>query len=252
MNSPAIELCSATAVRGGRPIWSDADLSVPEGAFTAVIGPNGSGKSTLAEVILGLVPLGAGSASVFGRPVRRGNPAIGLVPQRRALANATEIRCRDLVRAGATGTRWGIGLRSGRDATDRALAAVGAAEWADERLGLLSGGQQQRVSIAAALVAQPGLLILDEPLTGLDLAGQVDLVELVHGINRRDGVTVLFITHDLNPVLDHIDSAVFLTGGRAHFAPVDEVIEPDLLSRIYGTPVQVSRTADGCVFTRAE
>lgn len=252
MTRTAIELCSATAVRGGRSIWSDAQLSVPDGAFTAVIGPNGSGKSTLAEVILGLVPLAAGSATVFGRPVRRGNPTIGLVPQRRALANATEIRCRDLVRTGATGTRWGIGLRSGRDATDRALAAVGGAEWADRRLGLLSGGQQQRVSIAAALVAQPRLLILDEPLTGLDLAGQVDLVELVHGINRRDGVTVLFITHDLNPVLDHIDSAVFLTGGRAQVAPVDEVIEPGLLSRIYGTPVQVSRTADGCVFTRAE
>lgn len=123
---------------------------------------------------------------------------------------------------------------------------------ADRRFGEVSGGQQQRISIAQALINNPKLLVLDEPLAGLDLQGQVDLVELIHHINHERGVTVLFVTHDLNPLLPHIDSVLYLLDGQPRFGAADEVVDAALLTRLYGTPVQVTRTADGCVFTRTE
>lgn len=254
MSSAAVALRGVSARRGGHLIWSDADFEVPTGSFTAVIGANGSGKSTLTQIVLGLLPPAAGTVEVFGAPARRGNPAIGLVPQNHTLYNAAEVRCRDLVKLSTQGTRWGFGLRdSGQAAAvESALAAVGATDFAASRLGSTSGGQQQRISIAAALVTKPNLLILDEPLAGLDLAGQVELVELVHHINHDRGVTVLFVTHDLNPVLDHIDSAIYIVDQRPRFAPVAQITDPKLLTRLYGTAVQVTRTPDGCVFTRAQ
>lgn len=250
----AVSLRAVTARRGRRTVWADATFDVPTGSFTAVIGRNGSGKTTLVRIVLGLLRPASGTVQVFGSPARRGNPAIGLVPQTRTLFNATEVRCRDLVALGGLGTRWGFSMRGGPtdQAIESALASVGAAEFADLRLGETSGGQQRRISIAAALITRPRLLILDEPLAGLDLAGQVDLVELVHRINHDKGVTVLFVTHDLNPVLDHIDSAVYIAEGQPRLASADEITDPALLSSLYGTPVQVARTPDGCVFTRAE
>ena len=135
---------------------------------------------------------------------------------------------------------------------DEALDSVDARDFAHRRFGEVSGGQQQRVSIAQALVTKPDLLLLDEPLAGLDLSGQVDIVELVHRINHDRGVTVLFVTHDLNPLLAHIDSLIYFIDSTPRFGKVDDVVDSGLLTQLYGTPVQVTRTADGCVFTRAE
>lgn len=248
----AVELRSVTARRGGRTIWADADIELPTGAFTALIGANGSGKSTLIQIILGLLRPATGSVRVFGTAAKRGNADIGLVPQGHSLFNADEIRGIDLVALNARGARLGVRRTkaSERESVDAALAAVGATAYADQRLRRLSGGQRQRISIAAALVGEPALVILDEPLAGLDLAGQVGLVELVHHLNHERGLTVLFATHDLNPVLDHIDSAIYIADGRPRFATVNQITDPGLLTRIYGTAVQVTRAADGCVFAR--
>lgn len=243
-----------SAVRNGRTIWHGADFAIPTGSFTAVIGPNGSGKSTLVAMVLGQLQPGKGSLEVFGNSPRTGNPDIGLVPQNRELEHAGSVLCRDLVALGIAGTRWGLGLR-GRGIDDRveaALAAVDATSFADRRFGEVSGGQQQRISIAQALINDPKLLVLDEPLAGLDLQGQVELVELIHHINHDRAVTVLFVTHDLNPLLPHIDSVLYLLDGQPRFGATDDVVDAALLTRLYGTPVQVTRTADGCVFTRTE
>ncbi len=240
--------------RGKRLIWSNATFDVPVGSFTAVIGPNGSGKSTLVNLLLGGIKPSTGSIDVLGAPTRTGNPEIGLVPQNHSLAHAGSILCRDLVALGLAGTRWGVGLH-GRDlaaTVDEALAAVDAQSFGHLRFGEVSGGQQQRISIAQALITKPRMLLLDEPLSGLDLAGQVDIVELVHHINHERGVTVLFVTHDLNPLLAHIDSLIYLIDGTPEFGMVDDVVDSGLLTRLYGTPVQVTRSADGCVFTRTE
>ncbi len=249
-----VSMHDVSAVRNGSTIWQGADLAIPTGSFTAIIGPNGSGKSTLVAMILGQLAPGKGSLEVFGHKPRTGNPDIGLVPQNRELQHAGLVLCRDLVALGIAGTRWGLGLR-GRgidDRVDAALAAVDATAIADRRFGEVSGGQQQRISIAQALINNPKLLVLDEPLAGLDLQGQVDLVELIHHINHERGVTVLFVTHDLNPLLPHIDSVLYLLDGQPRFGAADEVVDAALLTRLYGTPVQVTRTADGCVFTRTE
>ncbi len=248
----AVVLRAVTARRGGRTIWSDAEIELATGSFTALIGANGVGKSTLIQIILGLLPPASGSVSVFDAPARRGNPDIGLVPQGHSLFNADEVRGIDLVVLNASGIRRGVARpsRAVRDSAKLALAAVGANTYADQRLGRLSGGQRQRISIAAALVGGPRLIILDEPLAGLDLAGQVDLVELVHHLNHDLGITVLFATHDLNPVLNHIDSAIYIADRKPVLVPTDKITNPELLTRIYGTSVQVLRDADGCAYTR--
>ncbi len=252
--SPAVRLTDTSVRRGRRMIWSGATFDVPTGSFTAVIGPNGAGKSTLINLLLGGLKPASGTVEVLGSPAETGNPRIGLVPQNRSLDHAGSILCRDLVALGLVGTRWGIGLR-GPDlaaAVDDVLTAVDAQDYAHLRFGDVSGGQQKRISIAQALITKPDMLLLDEPLAGLDLSGQVDIVELVHHINHDRGVTVLFVTHDLNPLLAHIDSLVYLIDGTPRFGNVDDVVDSGLLTRLYGTPVQVTRTADGCVFTRTE
>lgn len=249
---PAVVLHAVTARRSGRTIWSDADFTLATGSFTALIGANGAGKSTLIQIILGLLPPASGTVSVFDAPARRGNHDIGLVPQSHSLFNADEIRGIDLVVLNASGTRRGLARpsRAVQQAAQSALAAVGASAFGDQRLTRLSGGQRQRISIAAALVDQPRLIILDEPLAGLDLAGQVDLVELVHRLNHDLGITVIFATHDLNPVLNHIDSAIYIADRKPVLATTDEITDPELLTQIYGTSVQVVRDADGCAYTR--
>ncbi len=240
--------------RGRRHVWSGANFEVPAGSYTAIIGPNGSGKSTLINLLLGVLPATNGSVEVLGAPAAAGNPRIGLVPQNHSLDHAGSILCRDLVALSVAGPRWGFGLRGAAidAAVDEALEAVDAQDFAHRRFGEVSGGQQQRISIAQALVTKPDLLLLDEPLAGLDLSGQVDIVELVHHINHDRGVTVLFVTHDLNPLLAHIDSLIYFIDAVPRFGTVDDVVDAGLLTQLYGTPVQVTRTADGCVFTRAE
>lgn len=250
----AVRLRDVAVRRGRRTIWSGANFDVPTGSFTAVIGPNGSGKSTLVNLLLGGIKPASGTVEVLGGPAATGNPRIGLVPQNHSLDHAGSILCRDLVALGLAGTRWGIGLR-GRELAhqvDEVLSAVDAHEFAHLRFGEVSGGQQQRISIAQALITQPKMLLLDEPLAGLDLSGQVDIIELVHHINHDRGVTVLFVTHDLNPLLPHIDSLLYLIDAEPRFGTVDDVVDSGLLTRLYGTPVHVTRTADGCVFTRTE
>ena len=250
----AIEMQGVSVARGGRTIWSNATFQIPAGSFTAVIGPNGSGKSTLVSLILGQLRARGGVLRVLGGPARSGNPAIGLVPQNHALDNAASVQCRDVVALGALGTKWGAGLRSRSiaAAVDEALDAVDATSFAHRRFGEVSGGQQQRISIAQALITNPELMVLDEPLAGLDLLGQVDIIELVHHINHDRHVTVLFVTHDLNPLLAHIDSVLYLLDGQPRFGATNDVVDAELLTRLYGTPVQVARTADGCVYTRTE
>ncbi len=250
----AIAMRDVAVARGGRQIWSGATLEIPRGSFTALIGPNGSGKSTLASLVLGQLQPSNGSLSVLGEVPHRGNPAIGLVPQNHALDKASAVQCRDVVALGLAGTRWGMGLRGKQVglAVDAALEAVDGMTFGKRRFGEVSGGQQQRVSIAQALITSPEMLVLDEPLAGLDLLGQVEIVELVHHINHDRGVTVVFITHDLNPLLAHIDSVLYIHNGTPQFGTTDEVVDSDVLTELYGTPVQVTRTADGCVFTRAE
>lgn len=249
----AIRLEAATAKRDARPVWSGVDLSVRQGEFVAVLGPNGSGKSTLIHVLLGLLPLSEGAATVLGHQPGSANSQIGYLPQRRSFDAGTRVRGLDLVRLGLDGTRWGFPLPaalspSGRAAARRveeAIELVGASAYASRPIGELSGGEQQRLLIAQALIRRPRILLLDEPLDSLDLSNQGAVAALVQRICETEEVTVLLVAHDVNPILLYLDRVIYFAGGSGVEGTPHEVITSPTLSRLYGVPVEVLETSDG-------
>jgi zinc/manganese transport system ATP-binding protein len=251
----AVALRQATVRIGERPILSDVSLTIRHGEFVAVLGPNGAGKSTLMRAILGLVPLAAGSIDVLGRSPRQARSGIGYLPQRQSFDSATRVRGVDLVTLGLDGARWGVPLpltgharrrrREERARVAEVIDLVGAGAYAHRAIGELSGGEQQRLLIAAALVRRPRLLILDEPLDSLDLPNQASVAGLIRRIATSEGVAVLLVAHDVNPLAAYLDRVVYLARGRALCGEVEEVITAEKLTDLYGTPIEVLRTSDG-------
>ncbi len=239
----ALELRDATLRLGDQVIWEGLDLDVAPGECLAVLGPNGAGKTALLKVLLGLLPLAAGTVLLDGRPPRRGSAAIGYVAQQRDFDPDLPIRGRDLVQFGIDGHRHGVPWRRGRQ-VDATIAAVGAAVYANAPVGQLSGGQQQRLRIAQALVGKPRLLLCDEPLLSLDPASQQAVVALVEGYHREHGTTVVFVTHEINPVIGFVDRILYVAAGRWAAGSVAEVITTEALSALYGTHVDVVRVHD--------
>jgi zinc/manganese transport system ATP-binding protein len=250
---PAIELLDAAVRVGGRTVWSELSMTVAPGEFVALLGANGAGKSTLLRVVLGALALSAGGARVLGQAPGRANRRIGYVPQRHSFDAGTRLRGSDIVRLGLDGDRWGVPLpsglgRRGREARARVeetLELVGASAYAGRAIGECSGGEQQRLLIAQALVRQPELLLLDEPLDSLDLPNQVSFAALVHDVCARAGVAVLLVAHDVNPLLSYLDRVVYLAGGHALEGSVEQVITSETLSRLHGVRVEVLRASDG-------
>jgi zinc/manganese transport system ATP-binding protein len=243
MTTPVLELRDATLRRGPRTLWSELDLVLARGEFLAVLGPNGAGKTTLLQVVLGLLPLTAGSVLVHGARPRRGNSRIGYVPQQRAFDRSLPIRGRDLVRFGDDGHRWGFPFRSRnvRSRVDEVLGAVGATAHAEAPVGLLSGGEQQRLRIAQALLGDPTVLLCDEPLLALDLASQRAVTTLIDERRREAGTAVVFVTHEINPVLPYVDRILYLVRGRWAIGTPEEILTSERLSALYGIEVDVVR-----------
>jgi zinc/manganese transport system ATP-binding protein len=237
---------------GGRTIWRAVDVEVASGEFVAVLGPNGVGKSTLLKGLLGLLPPRAGEIRVLGRPPGHSAHEIGYLPQRRSFDPALRIRGVDIVRLGLDGDRWGVPLpwrtAARRDTArriDELVEMVGATGYAHRPIGECSGGEQQRLLIAQALARRPSLLLLDEPLDSLDLPSQAGVAGLIERICREQGVTVLIVAHDVNPILGFLDLVVYLAGGGAASGDPEEVITTERLSRLYGTPIEVLHASDG-------
>ncbi len=252
--SPAVRLEHASLRLGGRVLWEHLSLTVSRGEFLAVLGPNGAGKTSLLRVLLGLQALSRGQVQVRGRAPRRGNAAIGYVPQQRAFDPDLPIRARDLVAFGLDGHRWGFSLpmHETRRRVDETLKLVGAERFADSPIGRLSGGEQQRLRIAQALVGDPEILLCDEPLLSLDLNSQQAIVELISDWNRDRGATVIFVAHDINPLLAAVDRVLLLAGGRWAVGEADETLTADTLSHLYGSPVDVLRVHGRVVVLGAE
>nr|WP_217498867.1 ATP-binding cassette domain-containing protein [Leifsonia sp. C5G2] len=229
---------------GDRTLWSGLDLDVHAGEFVAVLGPNGSGKTSLLRTILGQQRLDAGEISFEGHPVRRGDRRIGYIPQQKLIPAGTPMRARDLVALGVDGHRWGLPIprRSDRAQVDRLIDAVGARRYANTPVGSLSGGEQQRLRVAQALAGDPALLLCDEPLLSLDLQHQRGVSELIDRRRREHDSAVVFVTHDVNPVLGMVDRVLYLAGGRFRAGTPDEVLRSDVLTDLYGTPVDVIRS----------
>lgn len=254
MSTPLVELDNAAVRAGTRTLWSGLDLALTEGEFLAVLGPNGTGKTTLLKVLLGLVPVSAGSVRVLGAPPRRGNHELGYVPQQQAFERSLPIRGRDLVRFGAEGHRWGLPLRAGttRRRVDAVLRAVGASEYADAPVGLLSGGEQQRLRIAQALLGEPKVLLCDEPLLALDLASQRAITQLIDERRRSAGTPVVFVTHEINPVLPYVDRILYLVRGRWAVGPPADILTSERLSALYGIDVDVVKVRGRYLVVSAE
>jgi len=251
---PIIKLEHVRVQLGGRTILQDMNLTVHEGEFIVILGPNGAGKSTLLKLLLGLLKPSAGVVRVLGRPPRSGNSAIGYAPQHRTLEADVALRARDLVGFGLDGHRWGIGWPSRkRDALiTKALDEVDACAFADASVGQLSGGEQQRLLIAQALLTNPRLLLLDEPLANLDLAHQQEIVALIAKVCRSRNVTVLLVSHDVNPLLPVVDRVIYVANGHSAIGTPDEVITSAMLSSLYGSPVEVVHALDRIFVVGAE
>ena len=237
----AIAFNGVTLALGGRDTLAEVDLAIPENAFIGVLGPNGAGKTTMMRAVLGLLRPASGSIRVLGAPATRGNPAVGYMPQTRGTVSAAALSGWDFVAAAVDGHRLGLPLlnRAGRREVARVLGLVGASDLARRPLGELSGGERQRLLLAQALLGSPRLLLLDEPLISLDPHYQRAMVELVGGLQRELGLTVLFSAHELNPLLGALDQVLYLGGGHAALGTVEEVITGPVLSRLYGSEIEV-------------
>ncbi len=249
-----VELAGASVRLGQRTLWSDLDLAIEKGEFLAVLGPNGTGKTTLLKVLLGLQPLAAGTARVNGAPPLRGNHELGYVPQQHAFERSLPIRGRDLVRFGLDGHRWGLPLqsRAARRRVDDVLAAVGASAYAEAPVGLLSGGEQQRLRIAQALLGDPTVLLCDEPLLALDLASQQAVTRLIDERRHTAGTPVVFVTHEINPVLPYVDRILYLVRGRWAVGTPAEILTSEKLSALYGIEVDVVKVRGRYLVVSAE
>jgi len=233
-------------VLGQRVILDDVSLDIRSSEFVGVLGPNGAGKTSLMRAVLGLIQPRTGSIQVLGQPVSRGNPAVGYMPQVRAALGSLRLSGWDFVAGVVSGHRLGLPIltKAGRSDVDRALDLVGARDLARRPLADLSGGERQRLLLAQSLVGRPRLLLLDEPLISLDPRHQQTVVELAKALQVELGITVLFSAHELNPLLGSLDRVLYLGAGQAALGTVDEVITGPVLSRLYGSEMEVIRLND--------
>jgi zinc/manganese transport system ATP-binding protein len=247
---PAIVAQDLAAAYGGHAVWAHADFSIEPGSFTAILGPNGGGKSTLIRMILGLLQPSHGSLQVLGEQPRRGNPLIGYIPQRSTFDPELSIRGSDFVSLGVDGHRWGVRLPGSgvAVAADAAIRAVGAEDYANRPMGHLSGGEQQRLLLAQALVGSPRLLLMDEPLSQLDVRNQGLIVQLISDVKRSRELTVLLIAHDVNPLLPHINHVIYVAHGNVAMGRPEDIITSSALSEIYSSPVEVLTDSRGRLF----
>ncbi|MGD0329007.1 MAG: ABC transporter ATP-binding protein [Nitrososphaeria archaeon] len=228
-------------------VWRDASFTIDRGEFVAVIGPNGAGKTTLFRLLLGLQQPVSGTIKIFNAAPKRGNPQIGYVPQRHIIDRETNVESLELVRLGISGKQWGLGLYSQNDrkAALDVLEAVGATDLAHRSLGVLSGGELQRIFLAEALVSNPAVLLLDEPLSNLDMRREKELVQLISGVVRSRNVTALLIAHNINPLLPFLDKVVYIANGKVATGTPQEVLTSECLTALFGVHVEVLRDSKG-------
>lgn len=230
---PAIEVRGLTTGYHQEPVLEGVDLLVRPGSLVGVIGPNGGGKSTLFKTILGLQRPWSGEVLVEGR---RGKPGhvVGYVPQTETVDWSFPVRVRDVVMMGRY-PRLGVLRRPSRQDTEvveHALEQVGMTDHRDAQIGQLSGGQRQRVFIARALAQQPSILLLDEPVSGVDAVTQHQIFELIERL-CRERTTALVASHDLSCVAQRFDQVLLLSGRVVAYGAPEDVLTQDLLNETF-------------------
>lgn len=239
-----IEVKNLTTGYRQNPVLEDVTLSVERGALVGVIGPNGGGKSTLFKSILGLLRPWSGTIRVEGS-TRRPGPRIAYVPQTETVDWSFPVTVRDVVMMGRY-PRLGFFRRPGKrdqEIVSDALAQVNMLEFADRQIGELSGGQRQRVFIARALAQQPSILLLDEPVSGVDAVTQHQIFELLERLTAA-GVTALVASHDLSCVAQRFDRVLLLNRRIIGYGPPEVVLTQELLNKTFRSHLLLLRVGE--------
>jgi len=250
--SAALQISALTISLGGHEILSGINATIGDGEFIGIFGPNGAGKTTLVRAILGTLAPTRGTIEVLGLPAGHAARQVGYMPQGHPGFDSTALSARALVEAACHGHRWGIPWTSKKSKreVDRVLEMTEAASYAARPFFVLSGGERQRVMLAQALLGEPRILVLDEPLASLDPKNQALLIECVARVKRLTRATVLFVAHDMNPLMRVMDRVLYLAGGGAVLGKIDEVVTSASLSKLYGFAIDVVR-AENRVFVMA-
>lgn len=246
-NKNIIKANNLTAKYGKRVIWKDASFNLDSGQFVAVLGPNGSGKSTLFKLLLGLKEASSGELTLFNEEPQKNAKLIGYVPQRRGIDEDTNFDVFDFVKLGLSGHKLGFSLKPKKEniKTEEVLKAVDAYKFRNKALGELSGGELQRVFLAQALIGEPKILLLDEPLANLDLKRESELVKLAKNLAVQKGICVILIAHDLNPLLGAIDKVIYVANQQLVSGSVEEIITSSKLTKLYGSDIEVIKDSKG-------
>jgi zinc/manganese transport system ATP-binding protein len=219
------------------------NAEIQHGEFIGVFGPNGAGKSTFLKAILGLIKPQAGELTLFGQMIQQGNTSIGYLPQMRYQLPHTRFNGRAIIGFAKQGFRWGLPNLSRQDKKEinQVIDLVDATGYVDRPFYQLSGGERQRILLAQALLDNPKILLLDEPLANLDPKYQESLLDLVQRLSRQLTITVLFTAHDVNPLLGVMNRVLYLARGNAALGSVQQVITSEQLTQLYGAPIEVIR-----------
>lgn len=214
---PLVDFVHATIGYDGQPVLSDLNLAISAGEFVAVVGPNGAGKSTLMKAMLGLARIDAGSIALFGSRGTRQRSRIGYVPQRQTLSGAIPTTVYEVVASGCLADgRWTPLRRGDHEATRVAIDRLSLSELARKPVSDLSGGQQRRVLIARALVRDVELLMLDEPIAGVDVDAQAELAQILDSL-AMSGTTIVVVTHELAPFEQSLTRVVWVSRGQIEY-----------------------------------
>lgn len=238
----AIEFEQLSLAYGQRYIFQDFTANILPGEFIAILGANGAGKSTLLRAILGLITPNKGHISLLGHiNHNQGAPCIGYMPQMRQNSENNNLRAYAWLSANLCGYQWGFPLANAQQTEElqRVIHLVDAEKIIDKPYRFLSGGERQRLLLAQALLNKPKILLLDEPLMNLDPYYQTNLVSLINRIRLQYGITVLFTSHDINPLLSSVDRVLYLAKGQVVIGLVHEIINSKKLSELYGLDIQV-------------
>jgi zinc/manganese transport system ATP-binding protein len=242
----ALQISNLGITLGGNTILHDVNAEIEAGEFVGIFGPNGAGKTTLVRAIVNTLTPTSGSIKIFGSAPGKASHALGYMPQGNAGLELTALSSRALLEAVCQGEKWGVPWTTpaNRNEVERVLQLTDAVKYADRPFALLSGGERQRVMLAQSLLGQPKILVLDEPLASLDPKNQSLLIDCIKQVQQRTNATVLFVAHDMNPLLHVMDRVLYMAGGGAILGRINEVVNSESLSRLYGFPIEVVRAGE--------
>jgi zinc/manganese transport system ATP-binding protein len=228
------------------PLVTHINIDIKKGEFIGFLGPNGSGKSTFLRALLGLIKPLSGEITILNQPPSRGNIHIGYMPQMRSHVGIANLTSRALLEAACNGLSYGLPILSKekKHEIENILDVVGGNNFADRPFKQLSGGERQRIYLAQALLGNPSILLLDEPLSNLDPKYQDIFMVLLNEVRQNLNVTILFTAHDPNPLLHIMNRVLLFANGKAAIGKTEDIITSNTLTAMYGTPIEVVQFKD--------